>query len=387
MNVLVYEWKAYNYKDIIAIFRQMGFSVDVFSYKLSNYDEDEEFSKLLISKLESGSYDFVFTVNYFSVIADVCNCCHVDYCIWTCDDPLISLYNESAFYQGNHIFVFDMITTHELNNMGIRTHYLPLASNPNRLDKMFSGQKSKGRYPVSFVGSLYERNTYDKIQSTLPEYLRGYFDAVIEAQINISGGNIIEKMLTPQVLYDLDKYFKLEKSKGSISNLGLIFSTTVLGFKVAAVQRSRYLSSLSKRFELSVFSNSDLNCLPLANANGSVDYFTEMPVVFMESDININMTIPNIRSGISLRVWDVISSGGFLLTDFRAELLKYFTPDKDIVIYEDELELLDKTDYYLKHEQQRDEIAQRALQNVRCNHTIDKRIEELIKIFKEERVY
>ena len=97
----------------------------------------------------------------------------------------------------------------------------------------------KYRGDVAFVGSLYERNSYDKIKNRLPEYLRGYFDAVMEAQLNISGANIVEPMLTTNILEQLQEYFQLEKSEGSFSDLGLIFQTTVLGFKIAEIERRR----------------------------------------------------------------------------------------------------------------------------------------------------
>lgn len=80
-----------------------------------------------------------------------------------------------------------------------------------------------------------------------PEYLRGYFDAAVWAQQCISGGNILEEMLTVDILEQLEEHFKLEKSKDSFSDLGLIFSTTVLGFKTAADQRRRALLELSKK--------------------------------------------------------------------------------------------------------------------------------------------
>lgn len=80
--------------------------------------------------------------------------------------------------------------------------YLPLAVDTDRMDTVIANspeiQKYKG--DIAFVGSLYERNSYDKIKSRLPEYLRGYFDAVIEAQLNISGANIVEPMLTMDIL-------------------------------------------------------------------------------------------------------------------------------------------------------------------------------------------
>lgn len=39
----------------------------------------------------------------------------------------------------------------------------------------------KYRGDVAFVGSLYERNSYDKIKNRLPEYLRGYFELLWSA--------------------------------------------------------------------------------------------------------------------------------------------------------------------------------------------------------------
>ena len=51
----------------------------------------------------------------------------------------------------------------------------------------------------------------------------------MEAQLNISGANIVEPMLTTNILEQLQEYFQLEKSEGSFSDLGLIFQTTVLG--------------------------------------------------------------------------------------------------------------------------------------------------------------
>lgn len=49
-----------------------------------------------------------------------------------------------------------------------------------------------------------------------------------------------------------------------------------------------------------------------------------------------------------MRVWDILSCRGFLMTDFRQELLNFFKPDKDIVIYESADELIDKSAFYLK---------------------------------------
>lgn len=101
---------------------------------------------------------------------------------------------------------------------------------------------------VAFVGSLYERNSYDKIKNRLPEYLRGYFDAVMEAQLNISGANIVEPMLTTNILEQLQEYFQLENPRDLFGS-GADFQTTVLGFKIAEIERRRALIELSKHYK------------------------------------------------------------------------------------------------------------------------------------------
>ena len=151
----------------------------------------------------------------------------------------------------------------------------------------------------------------------------------MQAQMSVSGGSIIEDMLTADILEQLEEYFHLEKTKDSFSDLGLIFSTTVLGFKIASVQRRRALLALAARYPVSVYSNSDVSDLIRVKYRGGVDYWSEMPKVFHESKINLNFTIPNIKTGLPLRMWDVLGSGGFLMTNYQAELPLYLKEKED----------------------------------------------------------
>ena len=382
MRILMYRWKAYNYRDIEQTFRMMGHLVDNIEQPLGNYDIDPEFEKKIEQLLLCGGYDMVFTVNYFALISNVCEKLGVKYVSWTCDNPLISMYHESVFHDCNYIFTFDKTNYYEFRNMGVKhIWYLPLAVDAKRLDLVCSNCEHPGKYrgDVAFVGSLYERNSYDKIKPTLPEYLKGYFDAAMEAQLNISGANIIEPMLTPDILEQLQEYFKLDKSESSFSDLGLIFQTTVLGFKVAEIQRRRALIELSKHFSVNVYSNSNVSDLIRVHYCGSVDYWSEMPQVFRESRINLNLTIPNIKSGIPLRMWDVLGSGGFLMTNYQAEIPLYFKEGEDLVCFDGVEDLREKTAYYLTHEQERRQIAENGYRKVCEHHTYQNRIETMLE--------
>lgn len=385
MHILMYRWRAYNYKDIEQTFLALGHTVDNIEQKLGSYDVSPEFERVIEEQIRRNRYDFVFTVNYFAVISNVCMRCEVKYVCWTCDNPLISMYHESVFHPCNYIFTFDKTNYLEFKAMGVQQiWYLPLAVDTNRIDAILSQAAQMHKYAgdISFVGSLYERNSYDKLKPQLPEYLQGYFDAVMEAQINISGANIIESMLTADVLEELEHYFTLEKSPGSFSDLGLIFQTTVLGFKIAAVERRRALIELCKNHRVHVYSNSDVSDLLRIQYCGSVDYWSEMPQVFHASKINLNFTIPNIKSGIPLRIWDVLGAQGFLLTNFQAELPYYFVEGEDLVCFDSIEDMHEKADYYLSHEKERREIARNGYRKVQ-QHGYRSRIETILRTIGE----
>lgn len=425
MHILMYRWKAYNYRDIEQTFLLLGYTVDNIEQELGSYDVSPEFERVIEEKIRGTHYDMVFTVNYFPLISNVCERTGVKYVSWTCDNPLISMYHESVFHDCNYIFTFDKTNYLEFRGMGVKhIWYLPLAVDTERMDALLGapeevrtagaaheGMKTAGTVPeeigtaesvpaeigkperrnatqdsemrkyrgdVAFVGSLYERNSYDKIKNRLPEYLRGYFDAVMEAQLNISGANIVEPMLTTNILEQLQEYFQLEKSEGSFSDLGLIFQTTVLGFKIAEIERRRALIELSKHYRVNVYSNSDVSDLLRIQYCGSVDYWSEMPKVFRMSKINLNFTIPNIKSGIPLRIWDVLGCGGFLLTNYQAEIPYYFKEGEDLVCFDSLEDLCEKVGYYLEHEEERKRIAWNGYRKVREKHSYIERIRTIL---------
>ena len=392
MHILMYRWKAYNYRDIEQTFLLLGHTVDNIEQELGSYDVSPEFERVIEEKLRGTHYDMVFTVNYFPLISNVCERTGVKYVSWTCDNPLISMYHESVFHACNYIFTFDKTNYLEFRGMGVKhIWYLPLAVDTERMDALLGVPEEVGRWKVAqdpemqkyrgdvaFVGSLYERNSYDKIKNRLPEYLRGYFDAVMEAQLNISGANIVEPMLTTNILEQLQEYFQLEKSEGSFSDLGLIFQTTVLGFKIAEIERRRALIELSKHYRVNVYSNSDVSDLLRIQYCGSVDYWSEMPKVFRMSKINLNFTIPNIKSGIPLRIWDVLGCGGFLLTNYQAEIPYYFKEGEDLVCFDGLEDLCEKVGYYLEHEEERKRIAWNGYRKVREKHSYIERIRTIL---------
>ena len=381
MKILMYKWKVYMQDDIIRAFNKMGYQVDIFDRKLENHNEDKEFTNEISNFIVDNGYDFVFTVNYFGAVSDACQRCNVKYVVWTCDSPLISMHHQSAFNECNYIFIFDKVNYYMFQAVGIKhLFYLPLAVDTNRLDVLISNATDLNKYnsDISFVGSMYEKNSYDDIKDSLSDYLRGYFEASMLAQIDIFGENIIDKLLTPDILGELSNCIKFQQDDRSFSNIALVFSTTFLGFKVASMERIMCLNGLAKKHRVDLYTDSNSTELIGINNIGSVDYHKDMPKVFHQSKINLNFTIRNIRSGIPLRVWDVLGAGGFLLTNFQAEIPQYFENGKDLVYFESIADMSRKADYYLIHEDERMQIAQNGYEKVKKYHSYESRLKQII---------
>lgn len=390
MRILFYCWKAYNQSDIIAALRRRGHVVDMFEMKLGNFEEDDNFTEKFTKKLFAGEntecvYDAVFSVNYFPIISDICEQLSetgLKYICWTCDSPLSTMYHESIFNKCNYIFIFDRFCYMDFKERGANVYYLPLAAAVERADEVIGSWQENSQMPgqdylydVSFVGSMYRKNSYDEIKDMLPDYVRGYFDALMKLQMEIYGENYIDGMLTAEIMDELNRHFRIEKSARSFSNISLIFSTTVLGFKIAQLERYKLLGALSKRFNVSVFTDDENADFVLAHNMGPVRYWDESPVVFYASRINLNFTIRNIRSGIPLRVWDILAAGGFCITNFQPELVMYFKNGEELVWFEDEADLVRKVRYYLEHDEERRRIAKNGQKKVRELHNYDARLE------------
>ncbi|MCX4326136.1 MAG: DUF3880 domain-containing protein [Lachnospiraceae bacterium] len=383
MKVLVYKWDIFPYNDIIDGLKEQGHYIDVLAFPITNHIKDPVFERELAKYLENGSYDAVFSVNYFTAISNVCHKYHTRYISWTCDAPLAGMRNPSVHNPENTIYVFDKKEYEYFQETGTGTvKYLPLAGAPGRIQKLIKNKNParKYLYDISFAGNLYDKNRYDEMVNALPPYLCGYMDAAIEAQLNVSGGNIINLMLSDDIMDSAAKYMDLKQENGSPGDLKLYFATSVLSYKAAALMRRQAVNSLSQIAGMHLFTTSCTDGLYKTIIHPPVTYHTEMPLVFAASKINLNMTIPNIENGIPLRVFDILSAGGFLMTDYRPCLEELFDINKDLVVYDGINDLTSKAAYYLTHNKERELIAANGFNKLRKLHTYKHRIKTMFSL-------
>lgn len=77
MNLLLYRYGSICEPDIMEAFEELGFGVDTIEEEIYNKNlTGKEQIALLNSRLQQGDYRFVFTINFFPAISEVCNLYH-----------------------------------------------------------------------------------------------------------------------------------------------------------------------------------------------------------------------------------------------------------------------------------------------------------------------
>lgn len=131
---------------------------------------------------------------------------------------------------------------------------------------------------------------------------------------------------------------------------------------------------LSSHFHVDLYSTDKDRRLEKVHYRGYADYYRQMPLVFSQSRINLNISLKTILTGIPLRVIDVLGCGGFLISNYQEEMEEYLDIGKECVVYENIEDLFMKTQYYLSHEEERKSIARAGYERVKKDFTFKERL-------------
>lgn len=387
MNILFYRYGSICEPDIIASFKHLGFNItedtrEVYNKQLLPSDCIKGLNELL----KQDTYSFIFSINFFPSVSDVCNIWGITYLCLIVDSPVLELFSTSLANPCNKVFLFDRQLYndfHHINPDGI--FHIPLATNvrDNYATATMASAADRARFSsdISFIGSLYsEKCLYNQI--TLPEKMRGYVDGLIEAQLLVYGYNFIEECVTPELIEAFCKVRpELINFPDSMKvDTKAVIAQHIISVKVAEQERLRYLKALSEHFNVDLYTGSDTYSMPLIHNRGFAKTNTEMPIIFHQSKINLNLTAKSIRSGLSLRIFDVLGCEGFLITNYQAELPEHFNIGEDLEAYTSLDDLMGKCEYYLSHDKERREIAHNGFEKVKKYHTYDIRLTQMLEI-------
>lgn len=406
-KILVYKWGSVSEPLFCEALQQNNVEYIEFSMEMKNYHADAAFASTFIQVLHANEVEAVFSYDYFPLISMVCEMNHIPYLCWIYDCPQYTLLSKTITNECNYIFGFDRIFAGQLAELGAKNcfHY-PLAGDITWLEKAekMSGEKvfrkQSGQNEtvetgavdgslnfdcnISFVGNLYNDKKNRFRQAKFSPYVAGVAEGILQAQLLVYGTNFIAQAMPDEMVEEMTQKCNLSLGTEYITDARQL-AADVLGMEVSARERELVLKTIGEKYKVRLYTGS---ALPegLAGKNievfGYADYQTEVPLIFHNSKININITSKTIISGIPQRIFDILSCGGFCLTNYQPEIAEYFVDGKELVMYTDMADLLAKVEYYLSHEEERKQIAENGRRKIEAEHCLKGRVWEMLTVIE-----
>lgn len=386
MKVIFIKWGSICETGIMNAFNRIGVELVVMDRPFESVDYDKGYLEALAKVIEANSESAcVFSVNFQPIVARCCKVYKLPYLSWTVDCPSFQLYSETVKYPTNRIFMLDRLQWEKFSPKNPECMFhLPMGCDLPTWDGIHVSARERVEYgcDVSFVGSLYsEKCRYNSIAKDLPDGMRGFVDGVVAAQMNVYGYNFIEECLTDEWVQEFKKYADwVPLGEDYEEDIKGIVADTYIGYKCTEEERIRTFNAIAEHFDFHLWTLSDTKRLPKVKNRGGADSNRMMPQIIKCSKININMTNRPIKTGLPLRIFDLMGAGGFVISNYQAEIPEHFVPGEDIVMFESIPDLLEKIDYYLKHDDERRQIAKNGHDKVRDYHTYDIRLAQMFSM-------
>lgn len=346
----------------------------------------DEIERLLLQN----PVDYVITYLYIPQLSDVCNALHIPYISWNYDSPLVSLFHASIYNDCNRIFLFDQAQYDRLAGLDVpHIYHLPLAADGARALELSLSAADRKKYTcdISFVGTLYEDNLYNRCRGMLPpehllpinQYLMRKLCHWEQPRSWVSLPDETVHQLTDVLGYHSDVCDAFEFPAA------MYLGNLMLSRKLAEMERITALNTLTEIAPVDLYTKSSSDQVSALRLHPPIDYATELGKVYQCSKINLNFTLPSIESGVPQRVFDVLAYGGFLMTNTQPELSSCFTSGEDLVVFHNLAELKELAAYYLAHEEERACIAACGKRTVLQNYTYEHLMERVLSLCATDR--
>lgn len=393
MNILIYRYNSICEDAVIRGLKELGHTVYEVVLEVENKPPSgQEILDAVVMGMEKSNADIIFSINYYPALSEIARVYKLLYYSWIVDAPVLELYSKTIKNRCNRLFIFDSELYREISVYNpYNIFYLPLAADcdfyQNAIRNASLSDVEKYTHNISFVGSLYtEKCPYDKVKNLSPK-ISGYLHGIMKAQEKIYGYYFVEELLSDELVDEFVKNYDGYYLAGEEDLLTKkrTLAQFYIGNKITAMERVDTFKYLSEKFEVDIYTASDTKEIPKLKNHGTIMTHTQMPIVFNKSTINLNPTSKPIRSGIPLRIFDLLACEGFVLCNYQSDLLNEFLQGEELDIYSSIEELEEKIRYYLSHTDVCREIAHNGYEKVSKRHTYPLRLEQMFRLGEHRR--
>ncbi len=290
-----------------------------------------------------------------------------------------------------HLFTYRESQVETFGAAGFeRVTYMPLASNVSRRKPrvVFGEERERYGVRVAHVGSSMDAQARHFETSYLRAY-RAWRGGTPEAEAE--GRAIMEEILAAQLAepcrYMVDALMR-DRLGDFMSAMAQrrpeLDITNWLGEMAARDKRLEMMARLA-RFDAHVWGDPGWSALESRGVSyrGRAAHGDELTKIYAAAQVQIDIGRIYQSDIITMRVFDVLACGGFLLAEHSEALVSCFEPGVEIESWRTPDELEDKVAYYLDNPKEREAIAQRGLSAVRDRHRMRQRVKQIIQSAKD----
>lgn len=379
MRILFYDMGSFTYGDIKEALLRAGHSVETLYYALPDKYSHTFFEERLALELKNGSYDAIFSVNFFPVVAKIARENDTLYISWSYDSPLEEGFLDYFGFNTNKVFLFDRSEAEYYQKRGFQNVYhMPLAVNIDRINKLPKKSVTKSyTCDVAFMGSMYDSKLLD-ILSLTDAYISGYIEALMQVQLELYGTNIVDAALSEQFVNRFNKSMQASgQSTVSITKKGLSFA---IDKHLTHLERTMLVNELCEHLSVNYYGFDSDFLSEKVRKCGPLKYLTDMNYAFYEAKVNLCPTLRSITSGIPLRALDIMAAGGLLLSNYQPELAEYFVDGESVLMYESLEDAIEKAMYYSRNFEAGKKIAGKGHEIVSSAFRYEDKINEILRI-------
>ena len=205
MRILFAGSKRQQIAGIVYDLGRMGHEIAVYPKPMELVYGNEKEEKALRDFLKNSRVDLAISTIFSVVMAEQTHKLGIKYVVYGMDSPMYATYLPvTPHYDNCYLFYFDHREYQMVKKMGYtNAYYLPLAGDIKSAEDLVITDEEieKCRCDISFVGSLYSENIYDKHINKFPEGIQQTLSEMMEQSAFIwDGQDRIGELLMPELV-------------------------------------------------------------------------------------------------------------------------------------------------------------------------------------------
>lgn len=363
---------------------KMGHEVVLYEKSMEYVEEHEEEYESFGLFLQSEKPDVVISTIFFQIVAAYTHELGIKYAVYGMDSPHYAAWvPEYPRLDNVYLFHFDSREVERFQSCGYtNVTYLPLAAGVTWADTIHTSGTDRKKFgsAVSFVGGLYGDNPFDTCAGRLPQPVQEHIWNQLENSAFLwDGKERLQEGVSEELLRICQTVTPELCNPGFTMEDDYYFRQWTLARKLSNIERTLLFEQLAGQYDFRLYTREKEVVPESIHRYPPVNAMTEQLKVFQSSGVNLNVTLRSIESGVPLRVFDILSVGGFVLTDYRKDAEELFREDEEIVMFRTPEEMMEKLAFYTTHETERKRIARNGHRRARAEYSYERMLEEILQ--------